>query len=113
MWVVSKKTLLFQKERFVDDPVTKERKSVVDDTFTLVPNIGENALVPVEAPDWIKQTDLYKLCRKEKSIWESADGGKSDGEDDEEDDKGKGVVKPADTKTGLQKQAEHTGWQKK
>jgi hypothetical protein len=105
MWVTSKKRVLFQKARLEDSP-KNEKMQVVDEEFILEPNIGERALDPVSVPDWIKDTDMYKLLRKEGSINEAHGPAREDEDESgkDESDKEKETKSKADKadKTGLQ-----------
>ena len=70
LWFNSKKTVLFQKDEIKEDNfVPNSRVQIVSDQFTLVPN--SDPRVSVQAPAWIKDTDFYKLLRKEGSITET------------------------------------------
>lgn len=104
MWVTSKKRVLFQKDRIEEKPVNNsvQNVQVVEEEFILEPNTGDHALDPVFVPDWIKQTEMYKLLKKEGSIVEASHGPKGQDEQENEDEKEVKTKVEKGSGTGLQ-----------
>lgn len=100
MWVISKKKALFTKDEIAEHPKTHESMQVIQEQFVLEPNIAD-LTEPVYAPDWIKETEFYKLLRKEGSIKESADPPKGATADESEDEQDKHHKGQTQSKTGL------------
>lgn len=63
LWFLPKRVMLFQRDE------VKEGVQIVHDQFKLIPNKDERN--PVQAPAWIKETEFYKLLKKDKAILET------------------------------------------